>query len=79
MHLKFMNETMNFNSKGFQGFILRTFRCNYDKLREKDRTYSLITFTKQLFICSRSFLSHSLITTNFRVIIMSLMNVNQAS
>ena len=31
-----------FNSKGFQGFILRTFRCNYGKLRENDRTDSPI-------------------------------------
>ena len=42
MHFKFKNETMYFNSKGFQGFILRTFRVNYGKLREKDRTDSLI-------------------------------------
>ena len=35
MHLKFLNETMYFISKGFQGFILRTFRRNYGKLREK--------------------------------------------
>ena len=40
MHSKFMNETMYFNSKGFQGFILRTFRCTYGKLRENDRTDS---------------------------------------
>ena len=67
MHSKFVNETMYFNSKGFQGFILRTFRCNYGKLRENDRTDSPSnnTFTKRLFICSRSFHSHSLITTNF--------------
>ena len=42
MHSKFMNETMYFNSKGFQGFILRTFRSNYGKLRENDRTDSPI-------------------------------------
>ena len=36
-----MNETMYFNSKGFQGSILRTFRRNYGKLREKERTNSL--------------------------------------
>ena len=41
MHLQFMNETMYFNSKGFQGSILRTFRRNYGKLREKERTNSL--------------------------------------
>ena len=52
------------------------FQCNYGMVREKDRTDSPIlktannTFTKRLFICSRSFLSHSLITANLSLLFM---------
>ena len=57
MHSKFMNETMYFNSKEFQGFILRTFRCNYGKLRENDRTDSpsIITHSQNDFLFVQNF------------------------
>ena len=42
MHLKFMNETMYFNGniKDSRELFWRTFRRNYGKLRDKDRTDS---------------------------------------
>ena len=87
MHSEFMNETMYFHSKGFQGFSLRTLQCNYGKVREKNRTDSPTVLIKSankhihkttFYFLKIFFFSHSLITTNVILSFVCYINDNQA-